>query len=165
MLSKTLQMLLDDNLTTAKEIGELSGVSTSTVYRWISGQSQPDHDSIRLLVRHLPNLKAQEAILSSFAAGTGWQFEHLDLELDVNDDGKVDANDALDSAIEMMRNGAETLSQIRASNKDKSMSADETLQLIALLNNVARNCTITQRVLVDIAENKRRRKLKLVDQA
>ena len=165
LLAKTLQLLLDDNLTTAKEIGELAGVSTSTVYRWISGQSQPDYDSIRLLVRHLPNKQAQEAILSSFAAGTNWQFNLSDIDLDVNDDGKVDVEDALDAAISMMKGSAETLAQIRASQNDGPLNSDQTLQLVALLNHVARNCTITQRVLVDMAEQRRKRKLKLVDRA
>ncbi|WP_432797810.1 helix-turn-helix domain-containing protein [Poriferisphaera sp. WC338] len=163
MLAKTLQILIDDNLTTAKEIGELSGVSTSTVYRWISGQSQPDYDSIRLLVRHLPNRKAQEAILASFSAGTSWQFEHMELELDVNDDGRIDVDDALDAAIKMMRGSAETLTQLRAAQNGETMDSEKTLQQIALLNQVARNCTITQRVLVDMAEQKRKRKLRLVE--
>ncbi|QQE10853.1 helix-turn-helix transcriptional regulator [Planctomycetota bacterium] len=163
MLAKTLQLLIDDNLTTAKEIGELSGVSTSTVYRWISGQSQPDYDSIRLLVRHMPRKEAQEAILSSFAAGTDWQFNHMDLELDVNDDGKIDVDDALDAAIKMMRDSAETLSQIRAVQNGEPLDSEKILQQIALLNQVARNCTITQRVLVDMSEQKRKRKLKLVE--
>ena len=163
MLAKTLQLLIDENLTTAKEIGELSGVSTSTVYRWISGQSQPDYDSIRLLVRHMPRKEAQEAILAGFAAGTDWQFNHMDLELDVNDDGRVDVDDALDAAINMMRGAAETLAQLRAAQNGEPMDADKTLQQVALLNQVARNCTITQRVLVDMAEQKRKRKLRLVE--
>ncbi|WP_200761554.1 helix-turn-helix domain-containing protein [Poriferisphaera corsica] len=162
MLAKTLQMMIDENLTTAKEIGELSGVSTSTVYRWISGQSQPDFDSIRLLVRHMPRKEAQEALLSVYSAGTAWQYSHMDLELDVNDDGVVDVEDALDAAINMMRNAAETLAQLRAVRNGEPMDPEKTLQQIALLNEVARNCTITQRVLVDMAEQRRKRKLKLV---
>src|ERR1041384_5620406 len=100
MLAKTLSMLLDDRLTTAREIGELTGVAPSTVYRWGRGESQPDFDSIRLLVRHLKNPRAVEAILCAFTAGTGWSFRRSEQELDVNHDGRIDAADALDASID-----------------------------------------------------------------
>jgi len=161
MLTKTLQKLIDEQHTTAREIGELAGVSTSTVYRWIGGQSRPDFDSIRLLVRHLPKREAQEAILSVFAAGTAWQFEHNDLELDVNHDGSVNADDALDASVQAVRTAAESLANIRASMNGKEPSSDETLQIVALLGGVIRHCTITQRVMVEMAEQRRKRKLRL----
>ena len=161
MLAKTLQMLIDKNQTTAREIGELAGVSTSTVYRWISGQSQPDFDSIRLLLRHLPNCHAQEALLSIFTAGTSWQFAQGNLELDVNSDGQVDAEDAIDATIDAVKTTGQSLSTIRAASRGKGLTADLTLQVVALLTHVVGRCTVTQRVLVELAENKRRRKLKL----
>lgn len=161
MLAKTLQRLIDERRTTAREIGELAGVSTSTVYRWIAGQSRPDFDSIRLLVRHLPQRAAQEAILSVFTAGTSWKFEHNELELDVNEDGCVDADDALDASVEAVRSAGESLANIRASMNGKPPNADETLQIVALLTHVVRHCTISQRVLVELSEQRRRRKLRL----
>lgn len=160
MLGKTLQRVLDQKLTTARELGELAGVSTSTVYRWIAGQSQPDFDSIRLLVRHLPDRLAQEEILQTFTTGSDWHCTRLDLELDVNDDGTIDADDALDATIEVVKCAGETLSKIR-SKKHDPMTADETLETVALLNHVVKHCVITQRVLVDLAEQRRKRKLKL----
>ena len=162
MLGKTLQRVIDQKLTTAKELGELAGVSTSTVYRWIAGQSQPDFDSIRLLVRHLPERRAQEEILQSFTSGTDWQCTRMDMELDVNDDGTIDVEDALDATIESVTGAAESLARIRAS-AHKPMTADETLQTVALLNHVTRHCAITQRVLVDMAEQRAKRKLKIAE--
>ena len=91
MLAKTLHRIIDKKFTTAKEVSELAGVSQSTVYRWIAGQSQPDFDSVRLLVRLLPDMRAQKALLTAFTAGTDWHATHMNLELDVNHDGKVDA--------------------------------------------------------------------------
>ncbi len=163
MLAKTLQMLIDQQLTTAKEIGELAGVSTSTVYRWVSGQSQPDFDSIRMLVRHLPNPEAQEAILAIFASGTPWTFTHAELELDVNQDGQVNAEDALDASCEAVKTAGESLMAVRAASRGKLLNSDDTLALISQLNHVVQQCTITQRVLVEMAEARRKRKLKLVD--
>ncbi|MEO1236507.1 MAG: helix-turn-helix transcriptional regulator [Planctomycetota bacterium] len=160
MLGTTLQRVIDQKLTSARELGELAGVSTSTVYRWIAGQSQPDFDSIRLLVRHLPDNRAQEEILQAFTSGTDWHCTRLDLELDVNDDGKIDADDALDATIECVRGASESLAAIRA-RSHAPMTSDETLETVSLLNHVIKHCAITQRVLVDMAEQRRKRKLKL----
>jgi predicted transcriptional regulator len=161
MLSKMLQQIIDQKLTNAREVGELAGVSTSTVYRWISGESQPDFDSIRLLVRHLRDPRAQEAILAVFAAGTSWQFSHTELELDVNDDGQVNAEDALDASVQAVKAAADSLVRVRHARRENGLTAEQTLELIALLNNVVRQCTITERVLVHMSEEKRKRKLKL----
>jgi AcrR family transcriptional regulator len=163
MFKTTLQMLIDQGATSAREVAELAGVSTSTVYRWVSGQSQPDFDSVRLLIRHLPNRKAQQALLDVLITGTCWQLSHAELDLDVNHDGRIDTDDALDASVEAVRCAAESLATVRDANRGQSLSADQTLRLIALLNDVVRQCTITQRVLVELSEARRKRKLKLVD--
>ena len=161
MLRKTLQQMIDQNLTTAKEMGELAGVSTSTVYRWISGESQPDFDAVRLLIRLLPNRRAQELLISLFIAGTPWRSTYEDLELDVNDDGRVDADDVLDASIEAVRTAAQALAAMRKTSRKQGYSADDTIALIAQLSHIVQQCTISQRVLVELAEQRRRRKLKL----
>lgn len=163
MLKTTLQMLIENEITSAREVAELAGVSTSTVYRWISGQSQPDFDSIRLLVRHLPHRKAQQALLDVLVTGTCWQLSHAELELDVNHDGRIDADDALDASVEAVRCAAESLTTVRDASRGQHLDAEQTLRLISLLNDVVRQCTITQRVLVEMSEARRKRKLKLVE--
>jgi hypothetical protein len=160
MLSQTLQRIIDQHLTNAKELGDLAGVSTSTVYRWIAGQSQPDFDSIRLLVRHLPNRTAQEAILQAFTAGTDWHCTHQEYELDVNSDGCVDENDALDASIETVKRCGDSLASIRGAYR-QPLSAEDTLEVLGLLNCVIQQATVTQRVLVEMREQRSRRKLKL----
>ncbi len=161
MLSQTFHRMIDENLTTAKEMGELAGVSTSTVYRWISGESQPDFDAVRLLIHLLPNRRAQELLIAVFIAGTPWRSSYEELELDVNDDGRVDADDALDASIEAVRSAAVTLAAMREASKNPNPSSDETISLIAQLSHIVQQCTISQRVLVEMAEHRRRRKLKL----
>lgn len=162
MLAKTLQRIIDKKFTSAKEISELAGVSQSTVYRWIAGQSQPDFDSVRLLVRLLPDLRAQKALLTAFTAGTDWHATHMNLELDVNCDGKVDADDALDASCGALKTASDTLLSIREASKGKILTGDETLELVSHLNQTIRHCSITQRILVDMTEQRKRRKLKLV---
>ena len=162
MLATTLQRMIDQKLTSAREMGDLAGVSTSTVYRWIAGQSQPDFDAVRLLVRHLPDPKAQEALLSVMTAGTDWNLAHLKMELDLNDDGRIDAQDALDASITAVRHAAESLGELRAQCHDgNTPDAESTLALISTLNEAVKHCTISQRVLLAMSEQRRKRKLKL----
>lgn len=160
MLDKTLQRLIEERHTSAREIGELAGVSTSTVYRWIAGESQPDFHSIRLLLRHMPHPLAQEAILTAFAAGTCWQFSRHDMDLDVNADGRVDVEDALDASVAAVKASADSLERVREACHSGQLDAEDTLRLIATLNHAVCQCTLTQRVLVELGE-KRQRKLKL----
>ncbi|MEO0587768.1 MAG: helix-turn-helix domain-containing protein [Planctomycetota bacterium] len=159
MLAVTLQRLINDEKTSAREIAELTGVSTSTVYRWIAGQSQPDFDAIRLLVRHLPNRECQQAILDVFTQGTHWSTSCHEMDLDINRDGVVDAEDALDATIEAVRAAGQSLATVRTAARDRRLDPDDTLELMARLNTVINRCTLTQRVLVEMAEQRRKRKI------
>ncbi|MEM6393148.1 MAG: helix-turn-helix transcriptional regulator [Planctomycetota bacterium] len=158
MLQQTLQRLIDQKHTSAKEMGELAGVSPSTVYRWISGQSQPDYESIRLLLRHLPSRASQKALLHAFTAGTDWHCTMMEVELDVNHDGHVDADDALDASCQAVKSSTDSLLAIRAASRGKALTSDETIELISMLGTVVRQCTITQRILVDLAERRKKAK-------
>lgn len=161
LLATTLDQLIRDEVTTASEIASFAGVSNSTVYRWITQESQPHYDSVRQLVRHLPSREAREAILTAFIAGTPFQFQCIDEDLDVNQDGAIDAMDALDAAIEAVQVGAESLSRLRQSSSNEKFDAEETLRTIHLLNSVVRQCSITQQVLAQLSETRRKRKLRL----
>jgi len=160
MLAKTLQGLIEADLTTARELSEYAGVSNSTVYRWISGESRPDFDAIRMLVRHLPEPRAQEAICTAFLAGTDWQATHQAMDLDVNHDGSIDCDDALDAAIEAVRGAGESLSSLREAHRDGSMTSDDAVALASQLHDVVRQCVLAERVLLNLAEVNRRRKAK-----
>ena len=162
MLAKTLKRIVDKQFTSAKEISELTGVSQSTVYRWIAGQSQPDFDSVRLLVRLLPDARAQKELILTFAAGTDWHVTKMELELDINADGKIDAADALDSSIDAVHSSGKNLKLLRTAFRDGMANPEQVLELIHLLQNTAGHCMVTQQVLVHLAEKNKRRKLKLV---
>jgi hypothetical protein len=158
MIAQVLQNLIDQKLTTAREIGDLAGVSSSTVYRWLERETQPDFNSIRLLLRHLPHRGAQEAVLTAFLAGTGWTGQYVDADLDFNHDGKVDCEDALDAAIESVEAASEALAEVRQCTRERAISPAEATKLAALLTEVVRDCTTTQRIMVRICEDRRRHK-------
>ena len=64
MFGTIIRMLLDDKHTTIKEIEELTGRASSTVYRWMNGESEPHATDIRLLVRHMKSEDARQTLLS-----------------------------------------------------------------------------------------------------
>ncbi|MEQ9455110.1 MAG: helix-turn-helix domain-containing protein [Phycisphaeraceae bacterium] len=156
VLAQTLQSLIDRQRTSVTEVSELAGVSTSTVYRWLSGQSRPDFDSIRLLLRHLPSKEAQEALLAVFAGGTQWQFVRVEMDLDYNRDGRVDLKDAVDAAIAAVRDAADSLARLSTADAVPP-SAEEMVSVVSKLQQVVGSCTIAQRVLTELSEQRSKR--------
>ncbi len=157
MLAKTLQQLIDKEATSAKEIGELTGVATSTVYRWVSGESEPDFNSIRILLRHLKHQEAQRAILSVFTANTGFYFSYIEVELDLNDDGVVDHRDALTAAIEAVHGAGVSVSRLREILVDREITKAECVEMHEHVNRVEHYCVNLRQILSHMSEDKRHR--------
>ncbi len=157
MLAKTLQQLIDRETTSAKEISELTGVATSTVYRWVSGESEPDFNAIRILLRHLKNKEAQRAILAVFTANTGFSFTHHEAVLDLNDDGKVDHRDAMTAAIEAVHSAGVSVSRLREILVDRTVSQANNVEMHELINSVEHYCVNLRCILSHLSEDKRHR--------
>lgn len=157
LLAPTLQKLIDSNATSAKDLGEMAGVSSSTIYRWINGESEPDFDSIRLILHHLPDPHSQLAILTAFIAGTPWTVTQNGGELDINHDGRVGTEDALDAAIQCVSVASESLQQIRTACRDGKVSQTEASHVAQLLADVINQCSITQQVVMTISEPERKK--------
>lgn len=155
MLSVTLRRLIDQKLTTAREIGELTGTAPSTVYRWIRGEAQPSFDTIRLLMRHLRNREAQAALLGTFTASTPWRFYTADVEAEISREGAVDLREAMESTLDTIRSAAQAMAEIRDTARERTVNEGESEQLVQQTNNVIRSCSILQRVVQNVAEQRR----------
>lgn len=160
MLGKMLQNLIDEKRTTVREIGELTGAAPSTVYRWLRSESEPSFDAIRLLVRHLPDRQAQGMLLAALTAATSWRFYNLDVDLDVNRDGRITTADALDSSIEAVHAAGKSLAAVRDACRKGQIPSAVALDLIQTLQQVIRQCSITQQVLARLGESTEKRKIK-----
>lgn len=157
MLATTLQQMIDRKLTSAAEISELTGVATSTVYRWLHGTSEPDFNAIRLLLRHLPDVNAQRALLDVFTAGTTWRFFNAETDLDLNQDGRIDHEDAMSASIESVRVAGESLWQLRHHCEAlPNLGKSEGTQLVAVVGEVIHHCTIVQRIVTDMVERRKK---------
>lgn len=156
MISAALTNIIEQKLTSVGEISELAGVSPSTVYRWINGQTQPPYDAVRLLVRHLPEPRAQRILLLYTIRGTPWQLRGPHDTLDVNGDGDIDSNDALDSMIRIVRQASLSLAQIRDALREKPLTSEEMMEAVETLEDVAIESCLAQQILARIQESHQR---------
>ena len=157
MLSITLRRLIDQKMTTAREIGELTGTAPSTVYRWIRDEAQPSFDTIRLLMRHLRNREAQAALIAAFTASTPWKsyVQEGDDSAVVPVDDVADASEAMEAAIDAMREATQALASVRQASRDRALNDTELDQTVQQTNSVIRTCVATQRELNKVAGHRR----------
>src|SRR5690606_18289147 len=141
-----------------REVSELTGVASSTVYRWLSNESVPDFETVRLLVRLLPDRTGQEALIRTFVAGTPYRVFHSESELDVNQDGIIDINDALDASIQSVKSASDSLTSIRMHSGDDNAMRHGAAEAVASLDKAIRECTTAQQVLIHVADSSKRRK-------
>jgi len=63
MFGTIIRELIDRKLTTLKELEEVTGRGTSTIYRWMNEESEPHFTDVRLLVRHLGKPEAKRTLV------------------------------------------------------------------------------------------------------
>ncbi len=159
MLARTLAQLIEEEQTSVSEVAALAGVSNSTVYRWIARRSQPDFDAIRRVIRGLPSRAAQQALLSVITTGTPWRLRRYELALDLNADGKIDAEDALDAAIRVVRAAGQSLAHVRSSCAADKVKKQDLVDLVGELNDVVQHSTIVQEILIRMVEQRDQRRV------
>ena len=64
MLGTVIRHLVENELATVKEIEEVTGRGSSTVYRWVKGEGLPQFSDVRALVRRLPNPEARRVMIA-----------------------------------------------------------------------------------------------------
>ena len=90
-IGRVLREYEDAGSITAKSIAAAAGVDRQTAYNWLSGTHSPSSDHLPDLVAHLPRAVG-EAILAALATALPSRLED---GLDANQDGRVDARDAV----------------------------------------------------------------------
>ena len=158
MIAATLQKMIADGITSAKEVSELTGVASSTVYRWLNEKSQPDFTAMSMLLRQLPHKEGQQRLLAAYMAGTAWQFYQIEAEIDVNFDGKVDEEDALIASIESVRTASESLSRLRMTvDAIENNQPADSHDVIQMLNEVISHCNVVQQILIKLSDKQRKK--------
>jgi transcriptional regulator with XRE-family HTH domain len=164
MIDLVLRRMIDEKLTTVQELGDLTGVAPSTVYRWMAGQSEPDYKQLRMLLVHLPNVRAQELVLQALTAGTHWRAESEKVELDVNNDGRIDGFDALDVAIQSVQDSTDSLGRIRETCRSGKITREEVEKISDLLSRISRQSMTAEMILLNLLQQSTRKKLQSGEQ-
>lgn len=130
MLADIIQNLIDGRHTTAKEIAHVTGYASSTVYGWLSGQARIPADAIRSLCTRHPSVDVQNAICDAMTGSRASIANPLtDEELDVNGDGTIDCDDALDSAIAAVGAASRLLDEVRQTHLTKHVDSDTMIDI------------------------------------
>jgi|GEM_PF-2564984 len=96
MIGATLQSLARTGKLHVGCAARCTGKDESTIYRWISGETEPSATALILLIQHYPDQEVQLAIASRVLEGTPFFIERLPDDLDANGDGMIDCADALE---------------------------------------------------------------------
>ena len=117
MIAETLRSLNDDGLLTARQLASILSISTSSAYRYLSGEVEPTWSQVRTLFRHCGRREIQQRLAGDLLDGAGWLAEPVEVDADVNGDGHVDTNDVLDGALHATRSCADALGVARGAQR------------------------------------------------
>ena len=68
MLGQIIRELIDERLTSIDEIEEITGRSSSTVYRWMNEESEPYFSDVRRMIRQMKKPEAKREMLRRLSA-------------------------------------------------------------------------------------------------
>ncbi len=67
-LSGALRRLLARKQLTVREIERITGRGSSTIYRWLSGESEPEFADVRAMLRELPARELRQPLLDAIVS-------------------------------------------------------------------------------------------------
>ena len=149
MFSHIIRHLLDNKKTTIKEIEEVTGRGSSTIYRWINDESDPHHNDMRLLIRHMRNPDARRNILdmltSDLPVVINWIAD------DAMMDGDIGAERGGHEVIERSLIALDCLTHALSAGNDalrrKELTKDSYVKLLSLVNETIHHLTASKNML------------------
>lgn len=159
VISEILQPLHNKGLVTVQRIADVLSRSVSSVYRYLSGESDLEYAQVRALIRLSNNTALQEAILLDLTAGTGWYIARIPTELDVNGDGDVDIDDVLHKAIETNKQTAVFVEDALMTAKRDRMTAADAARLTEMSQRMLESTVLIQQIVAFHAAAVARRKI------
>jgi transcriptional regulator with XRE-family HTH domain len=149
MLASTLQHLIQDKLVTVREVAELTGRGESTVYRWISGESQPDFEEVRLLTRRLKHAEARRRLAEMFTSGMPVTVEwRADVEDSAGEGQRESPAAALDAGLEALRDVADVLQREREMLRIGQVAESAAVRTIGSIDAAIRHLLVSKGILV-----------------
>ncbi len=147
-LRLVLQDALNRNITDVVELANVCGYARSTVYSWLAEDGKdPRLDAVISWVTLHPNRRLREELAGVLC---GQQVVLADVDddmLDLNNDGTIDARDALRSAIESVDLVAQVLREVSEAARLKRLSEADAANAISAIHATQYQLMITELAL------------------
>ncbi len=161
MFGPIIRHLLDNKLTSIKEIEEVTGRGSSTVYRWINDESDPHHTDMRLLIRHMTSPEARRTILSLLTADLpiviNWITDHPTPD-EERDDSASDrgGHEVLDRSLIALDCLTHALSEGNDALRRQTLTKESYIKLVSLVDETIHNLTTSKNLLQKYAPKQER---------
>ncbi len=150
MFGPIIRHLLDNKLTTIKEIEEVTGRGSSTIYRWINDESDPHHTDMRLLIRHLSTPEAQRTILSLLTADLpiviNWIADEGTPDNE-NDPGERGGHEILDRSLLALDCLTHALSEGNEALRRQTLTKESYIKLLSLVDETIHHLATSKNML------------------
>lgn len=103
VLSEVIRRVVSEGWTTQTQLADLAAVSDATVSRWATDEAQPRWDHVHAITARHPDIRVRRAFAALMPAP---EEDEAEFRLDVNNDGKVDAADAEEQALQILDDSA-----------------------------------------------------------
>ena len=153
MFGHIIRHLLDDKQTTIKEIEEVTGRGSSTIYRWINDESDPHHTDMRLLIRHLQNPGARRTILGLLTADLpvviNWITDDSVTDTDTGTDTDIarGGHEVIDRSLIALDCLTHALSEGNDALRRKELTKESYVKLLSLVDETIHHLTTSKNML------------------
>ncbi len=149
MFGHVIRHLLDNKLTTIKEIEEVTGRGSSTIYRWINDESDPHHTDMRLMIRHMRNPDARRTILNLLTADLpvviNWIAEDKEPEGDTGENRG--GHEVLDRSLIALDCLTHALSEGNDALRRKELTKESYIKLVSMVDETIYHLTASKNML------------------
>lgn len=148
LLGTIVRHLVDNELATVREIEEITGRGTSTVYRWIKGEGVPQYGDLRALVRGLEKPEARKVIVSLLASDlpvvVSWAD---DLDPEAEAEAPRDGQDVIAKSLLALQCLTDVLSEEHGAVNRGELTAEGHAKMVELIDATIRYLTISRTLL------------------
>ena len=151
MLGTIIRYLLDHKLTSIKEIEKVTGRGSSTIYRWMNGESQPQLLDMRLLIRNLGNVEARRTILelltSDLPIVINWISDDELMTVKDGDGRQYDGHEVLDKSLLALDCLSQALQEGHDAIRRQELPPDKYANLVKMVDDTIRHLTTSRTML------------------
>ena len=151
MFGHIIRHLLDKKQTTIKEIEEVTGRGSSTIYRWINDESDPHHTDMRLLIRHMRNPDARRNILGLLTGDLpvviNWIADDSQTGSDDGNEPDRGGYEVIDRSLIALECLTHALTEGNDALRRKELTKESYLKLVSLVNETIHHLTVSKNML------------------